>query len=131
MGDVMRSHAAGRELVRLGRRDGRLPMLPASVSGRLGEAQARWRPAPPAVAGAGAAQACQIVQPHARDRGIDHLSYTTGGLGAAGSAPTAVRVDEARAAAVSASATGISSPQRSPMPCATAPIAAGPRTDPT
>ena len=51
MGDVMRSPTAGRELVRLGRRGGRLPMPDASVSGRLGEAQARWRPAPPAAAG--------------------------------------------------------------------------------
>ena len=51
MGDAMRSPTAGRELVRLGRRGGRLPMLEASVSGRLGEAQARWRPAPPAAAG--------------------------------------------------------------------------------
>src|SRR5215510_4660420 len=51
MGEAMRSSTAGRELVRLGRRDGRLPMLPASVSGRLGEAQARRRPAAPAIAG--------------------------------------------------------------------------------
>src|SRR5256885_12603111 len=51
MGDSMRSPTAGRELVRLGRRGGRSPMRAASVSGRLGEAQARRRPAPPAAAG--------------------------------------------------------------------------------
>ena len=50
MGDAMRSSTAGRELVRLGRRGGRLPM-PASVSGWLGEAQARRRAAPPLAAG--------------------------------------------------------------------------------
>ena len=73
MVDAMRSPAPGRELVRLGRRGGRLPMPGASVSGRRGEAQARWRPAPPAVR-AGAAQACQIAHPDARDRGISHLT---------------------------------------------------------
>ena len=51
MVDAMRSPAPGRELVRLGRRGGRLPMPGASVSGRRGEAQARWRPAPPAATG--------------------------------------------------------------------------------
>src|SRR5207244_8436874 len=51
MVDAMRSPTAGRELVRLGRRGGRLPMLAASVSGRRGEVQAWRRPAPPAAAG--------------------------------------------------------------------------------
>ena len=51
MGDAMGSSPPGRGLARLGRRGGRSAMLVASVSGRRGEAQARWRPAPPAATG--------------------------------------------------------------------------------
>ena len=66
MGDAMRSPTAGRELVRLGRRGGRSPMLPASVRGRLGESLSTRRTGYAGRSRAGAAQACQIAQPRAR-----------------------------------------------------------------
>ena len=73
MGDAMRSPTAGRELVRLGRRGGRSPMLPASVRGRLGEAQARRRPATP---GAAVPERPRRARSRSRrrDRGISHLA---------------------------------------------------------
>jgi hypothetical protein len=62
MVDAMRSHAPGRELVRLGHRGGRSAMLAASVSGRRGEAQGSAEAGSAGRSRAGAAQACQIVQ---------------------------------------------------------------------
>src|SRR6266516_3921779 len=71
MVDAMRSSVSGSELAALGHADGTPAMLAASVAARRREADARWRPAPPASGGRSGPDTPDRA-PSARARGISH-----------------------------------------------------------